>query len=175
MAHSGGGKPLGQAAVSTYAFAKPTFLVLLDSQYGYYRPKKAGGPDVVRQFVDHWAGLGKLGLGKDESRVLIVSRIYNDSGTNEETISIRNGLRAGGHTVLEVSEPRPSGIKKRGDREAFPAAEDRPRSTRSGNRRSSSSGPRFPTTTFRLVSFRWRSRQARTTGSGRSNAPFSLS
>src|SRR5258708_11671141 len=58
MGHSGGGKPLGQAAVSKYAFAKPTFLVLLDSQYGYYKAKKAGDPDGVRQFVEHWDRLG---------------------------------------------------------------------------------------------------------------------
>ena len=123
MAHSGGGKPLGQAAVSKYAFAKPTFLVLLDSQYGYYRARKAGDPDAVRQFVENWDRQGKLGLGDDKSRVLIVSRIYDNSGTNAETISIRNGLRSAGYTVLEVSEPKPPGVKPRLDGEPFPAAE----------------------------------------------------
>jgi hypothetical protein len=121
MAHSGGAKALGEAAVSDYAFAKPTFLVLLDSQYGYYQRK--GKPDTVRQFVDHWKGLGKLGLGQDESRVLIVSQIHNGSGTNAETISIRDSLRSAGHTVLEVGEPKPAGVKVRSNGDPFPAAE----------------------------------------------------
>src|SRR5207248_10830422 len=108
MAHSGGANELAQAAVSDYAFAKPTFLVLLDSQYGYYNGKKRGDPNVVRQFVDHWAGRGKLGLGADKSRVLIVSGIK--SGTNDETVRIRDSLKSGGYTVAEVGEATPQGV-----------------------------------------------------------------
>lgn len=126
--HSGGGKPLGQAAVSAFAFAKPTFLVLLDAQYGYFRAGSPGTPDVVRQFVEHWDALGKLGLGQDQSRVLIVSRINNDSGTNPETILIRDELRSvnlGNHksyTVAEVGVPTPGGVRARGSG-PFPASE----------------------------------------------------
>ena len=117
MGHSAGGHPLSQAAISSFALAKPTFLVLLDSQYGWYQRQKE--PDAVRQFVQNWSRLGKLGLGQDKSRVLIVSRIFNDSGTNAETITIRDNLRSAGYTVLEVGEPKPADIKPRGDGKPF--------------------------------------------------------
>lgn len=122
MGHSAGGYPLGQAAVSDYAFAKPTFLVLLDAQYAGNFGNPAD-PPVVRQFVRHWDGLGKLGLGEDASRVLIISRIHNDSGTNSQTKLIRDGLRSAGYPVFEISEPTPKDIKPRGDGKPFPAAE----------------------------------------------------
>jgi hypothetical protein len=120
MAHSGGAHVLSQAAVSDYAFAKPTFLVLLDSQYGYYGAKNGLNPkNPVQRFVEYWAGQGKLGIGDDQSRVLIVSGIKSD--TNDETDNIRASLEASHHSVFQIGKPKEG--KRRGERAPFPPDE----------------------------------------------------
>ena len=86
--HSGGGVPLFTACSNAVlALTQPTSLWAFDATYGH--PAAS-----VRTFCERWDAQGRLGMGPDDSRVVI---LYNpDSGTQPGALEVRDDLEGGG-------------------------------------------------------------------------------
>lgn len=86
--HSGGGVPLFTACSNMgMALNQATSLWAFDATYGH--PAAS-----VRLFCENWETIGRLGMGADDSRVVI---IYNPmSGTQPGANEVRDDLRSGG-------------------------------------------------------------------------------
>jgi hypothetical protein len=86
--HSGGGVPLFTAcARARMALTQATSLWAFDATYGH--PAAS-----VRSFCEAWEALGRLGMGPDDSRVVL---IYNPaSETQPGADEVRDDLRSGG-------------------------------------------------------------------------------
>jgi hypothetical protein len=92
--HSGGGVPLFTAACNAgMALNQPTSLWALDATYG--APAAYGTPPyAVRIFCENWDAMGRLGMGADDSRVVIVHSIPGQ--THNTAMAIRDDLIQGG-------------------------------------------------------------------------------